>query len=133
MPCSFNRRDGGRQSIAQSAARIPDLRKSAQIVTDLSAARTRQLSGPRLAGTVAGAALGAVLSPLGGIHDIGAIMIGVGIFVAVFISHFLRMKEAAKVAGYVCGVVLLTHSDRPLSYALFRVLETAPGSPQAYL
>jgi hypothetical protein len=54
-------------------------------------------------------------------------LISIGVFAAIFISHLLRMKDAAKVAGYVCGVVLLTHGDRPWSYAVYRVLETALG------
>jgi uncharacterized membrane protein YgaE (UPF0421/DUF939 family) len=100
---------------------------AAILVTDLSPARTRQLSVPRLAGTVIGATLGAGISSLGAIHGIGAILIGAGVFVAAFTSHALRMKDAAKVAGYVCGVVLLTQSLQPWSYALYRVLETGLG------
>ena len=100
---------------------------AAILVTDLSPARTRHLAVPRLAGTVLGAALGAVISPLGAIHSIGAIMIGAAVFTTVFTSHLLGVKDAAKVAGYVCGVVLLTHSDRPWSYAWYRVLETCLG------
>ena len=100
---------------------------AAILVTDLSPERTRQLSVPRLAGTVIGATLGAALSSLGATHGIGAILIVAGVFVAAFTSHVLRMKDAAKVAGYVCGVVLLTQSLRPWSYALYRVLETGLG------
>jgi uncharacterized membrane protein YgaE (UPF0421/DUF939 family) len=99
----------------------------AVLVTDLSAARTRQLGVPRMAGTIVGAVFGAVISPLGAIHDIGAILIAVGVFAAMFTSYLLGMKDSAKVAGYVCGVVLLTHSATPWSYAVYRVLETGLG------
>jgi hypothetical protein len=44
-----------------------------------------------------------------------------------FASHLLYLEAAAKVAGYVCGIVLLDHSDSPWSYALFRMIETALG------
>ena len=100
---------------------------AAILVTDLSPARTRQLGVPRMVGTVVGAAFGAALSPLVAIHDIGALMIGIAVFATVFASHVLGVKEAAKVAGYVCGVVLLNHSDRPWSYAFYRVMETGLG------
>ena len=99
----------------------------AVIVTDLSAARTRQLGGTRMMGTILGAVFGAAISPLGAIHDIGAIVMGAGIFAAMLTSHLLRMKDSAKVAGYVCGVVLLIHSQRPWSYAVYRVIETCLG------
>ena len=99
----------------------------AVIVTDLSAPRTRQLGGTRMVGTILGAVFGAAISPLMVIHHIGAIVMGAGIFAAMITSHLLRMKDSAKVAGYVCGVVLLTHSDHPWSYALYRGLETVLG------
>jgi len=44
-----------------------------------------------------------------------------------FASHILYLQAAAKVAGYVCGIVLLDHGDSPWSYALFRMIETALG------
>lgn len=100
---------------------------AAVLVTDLSPARTRQLAVPRLGGTIVGAVFGGVLSTLGASYGIGIVLIGVGVFGAIFTTHLLRMKEAAKVAGYVCGVVLLTHSNEPWSYAMYRVLETALG------
>jgi uncharacterized membrane protein YgaE (UPF0421/DUF939 family) len=104
----------------------------AVIVTDLSAARTRHLGGTRMMGTILGAVFGAAISPLGANHGIGAIVMGAGIFAAMFTSHLLRMKDSAKVAGYVCGVVLLTHSDHPWSYALYRGLETGLGIAAAF-
>jgi uncharacterized membrane protein YgaE (UPF0421/DUF939 family) len=100
---------------------------AAILVTDLSATRTRQLGVPRLVGTILGAALGAALSSFRTIHAIGLGLISTGVFAAIFFSHLLGMKDAAKVAGYVCGVVLLTHGDRPWSYAVYRVLETTLG------
>ena len=84
------------------------------------------MGAPRLAGTILGGVFGAAISPLA-IHDIGVIVIGAGIFAAIFTRHLLGMKESAKVAGDVCGVVLLTHSSRPWSYAVYRVLETGLG------
>jgi uncharacterized membrane protein YgaE (UPF0421/DUF939 family) len=100
---------------------------AAILVTDLSPARTRQLGAPRLAGTIVGAALGAGLSYLGAIHKIGAIVIGLGVFAGIFLSYVIGMKDSAKLAGFVCGIVLLTHSEHPWPYAAYRVIETALG------
>ena len=107
---------------------------AAIIVTDPSPARTRQLGLPRLAGTFLGATVGATLSlATGRIPDLGPLVIGFGILSAMFLSHLLGMKDAAKVAGYVSGVVLLTHSEQPWSYALYRVIETSLGVSAAVL
>jgi uncharacterized membrane protein YgaE (UPF0421/DUF939 family) len=107
---------------------------AAILVTDLSPVRTRQLGLPRLAGTILGAAVGATLCvAMGRLPNLGPLVIGFGILVAMFLSHLLGMSDAAKVAGYVSGVVLLTYSDHPWSYALYRVIETILGVSAAVL
>jgi uncharacterized membrane protein YgaE (UPF0421/DUF939 family) len=97
---------------------------AAVIVTDLDPAKTRKLGLPRMAGTVLGAVLGALLllALPPGIASIAA-----GIFCAMFTCHLLGMKDAAKLAGYLCALVLLEHSDSPWSYAVYRVAETLIG------
>ena len=97
---------------------------SAVIVTDLVAAQTPKLALPRFAGTLVGGVLGAVISTL---LPAGAGAAVFGIFAAMFASHLLHLQGAAKVAGYVCGIVLLDHGGSPWSYALFRTVETALG------
>jgi uncharacterized membrane protein YgaE (UPF0421/DUF939 family) len=101
---------------------------AAIIVTDLSALRTRQLGLQRLIGTVIGAALGATVST-GANHlaHVGPLIIAVGVFAAILISYMLGLKEAAKLAGYVCGIVLLDHNAHPWSYAWYRFVETVIG------
>jgi len=101
---------------------------AAIIVTDLSAQRTRQLGLQRLIGTIIGAALGAVVST-GANHlaHVGPLVIAVGVFAAMLVSNLLCLKDAAKLAGYVCGIVLLDHNDHPWSYALYRFVETVIG------
>jgi hypothetical protein len=79
---------------------------AAVIVTHLSPERTRQLALPRLVGTVVGSTLGAALSPVV-VPRPAAIVLTV--VAAMFACHLLRLPDAAKVAGYVCGIVLLDY------------------------
>src|SRR3954469_24981416 len=103
---------------------------SAVVVTDLDPAETRKLGLPRLAGTVMGATLGALICVL---LNPGAWEVGLGVFLAMFLSHLLRLQGAAKVAGFVCGLALFAYGDAPWSYALHRTIETMIGIAVAVL
>lgn len=103
---------------------------AAVIVTDLPASRTRQLALPRLVGTLLGATLGATINP---VLQPGALGVGLSILAAMFLSHLLRLHDTAKVAGYVCGIVVLSHGDHPWSYAAYRLAETILGMSLAVL
>ena len=96
----------------------------AVIVTDLSPVRTRHLALPRLAGTVLGAVIGGLAVMFLGT---GALAVAVGVLIAIFVAQASGMAEAAKLAGYVCGLVVLEHSAEPWMYALFRFAETVLG------
>lgn len=97
---------------------------TAVLVTDLDARRTRSAGLSRLAGTLVGASMGAAISSLFGPH---AMEVGPGVLLAMLLTYLLRLHDAAKVAGYVCGIVLLNFGERPWWYAAHRVAETALG------
>ena len=102
----------------------------AVIVTDLSPLQTRQLGLQRLAGTVLGAVIGAAI-----IHVLppGPLTIGFSILSAMFLSYILRLRGAAKITGYICGIVMLEHQGHQWSYAFFRLIETVLGIGVALL
>lgn len=101
---------------------------AAIIVTDLSAARTRHLGVQRLIGTVIGAIVGAATSvATAPVTHNGVLRITIGVLAAMLISHLIGSPAAAKLAGYVCGIVLLNFNDHPWSYASDRFLETVIG------
>jgi uncharacterized membrane protein YgaE (UPF0421/DUF939 family) len=97
---------------------------AAVLVTDLSPPQSQLLGWRRLAGTVLGAAAGAALTQL---LPPGPASIGLSILAVMLLSHFLRLEAAAKLAGYVCGIVMLDHSAEPWTYALHRLVETLVG------
>lgn len=103
---------------------------SAVVVTDLNASETWKLGVPRLVGTFVGAIVGALTCAILRPNPWEA---GIAIFAAMFCSHLLRLRNSAKVAGYVCGIVLLAFGDHPWEYALHRTIETALGIAMAML
>lgn len=103
---------------------------SAVIVSDLSPTRTRQLGLWRLAGSVVGATVGASMSQF---LPFSPWAIGLGVLVAMFLSYALRLQDAARVAGYVCGIVMLDYAVDPWPYAFYRLVETALGIGVAML
>jgi uncharacterized membrane protein YgaE (UPF0421/DUF939 family) len=102
----------------------------AVIVTDLSPTVTQELALRRLAATVLGATVGAALSQALPPSPLAA---GFSILVAMFLSHLLHLEVAAKVTGFVCGIVVLEFADQPWAHAMDRTLETALGIGVAYL
>jgi uncharacterized membrane protein YgaE (UPF0421/DUF939 family) len=103
---------------------------SSVIVTDLESTKTRQFAMPRIGGTVIGTAVGGLLSPV--FHG-GPPAIFIGVSAAMSLTYLLRLPDAAKVSGYICGIVLLDHRVDQWSYAAFRFAETVLGIVAAVL
>ena len=103
---------------------------AAVIVIDLSPLKTRQLALQRLIGTLLGATVGAALSY---VLPAGPLAIMISILAAMLLTYVARVPAAAKLAGYVCGIVILSHGANPWSYALYRVVETFLGLAMAVL
>lgn len=97
---------------------------AAVLVTDLQPATSRRLGMRRLAATIIGAVWGAVLTQF---LPSSPWSIGAGVLVAMLTSQLLRAEDGARVAGYICGIILLDHSFEPWTYALHRFLETVIG------
>ena len=103
---------------------------AAVIVTDLEPSTSRKLAVQRMFATIVGALCGAVFSHL---LPSGILSVGVGFFAAMLLAQVLGTGEGAKVAGYICGIVLLDHSEVSWHYAFHRFIETAIGVAVAWL
>jgi uncharacterized membrane protein YgaE (UPF0421/DUF939 family) len=94
---------------------------SSVIVTEVDPAQTRHLALRRLFGTIAGAAIGIVFGPS------GAVGVGFGVAAAMLFAYAIGRSPAAKLTGYVCGVVVLSRTGNDFTTAYQRLLETAIG------
>lgn len=97
---------------------------AAVIVTDLSPAQSRRLGLRRILATMIGAICGAALSQLLGP---GSGAVGIAVVLAMLVGSLLGTGDGARVAGYICGIVVLDHSAEPWLYAAQRFGETALG------
>jgi uncharacterized membrane protein YgaE (UPF0421/DUF939 family) len=102
---------------------------AAVIVTDLQPSQSRLLGFHRIAGTIVGAVLGAFFSS---VAPSNPWTIGAGIAVAMLISHLPQGADGARIAGFVCGVVMLYQGDDVWTYAMHRFVETAVGIAVAW-
>jgi uncharacterized membrane protein YgaE (UPF0421/DUF939 family) len=103
---------------------------AAVIVTELSPEQTRQLGLMKFGGTVVGAGVGALL---GQIMQPNPFSVGLGIVVSMLLSYALRLRDAARLAGFTSGIVLLNFSEAPWHYSYRRLLETTLGIAMAVL
>jgi uncharacterized membrane protein YgaE (UPF0421/DUF939 family) len=103
---------------------------SAVLVTDLVPAKSRKLAVPRLVATLLGTLMGATINSF---LPPSVWTVVFGVLGAMLLSDLLRLRDAAKVAGYICGVVLVDHGDQPWFYAAMRMAETVVGIAVALL
>ena len=97
---------------------------AAVIVTDRSPLISRKLGLTRIASTIIGAVTGATLSWIAGP---GVLSLGISVLIAILACQALRISEGAKVAGYICGLILIEHRGEPWLYAFDRFIETLFG------
>ena len=97
---------------------------AAVLVTDLSAAESRRLGFVRMIATVVGASWGALLSP---ILPSGALAIGFSVLLAMTTCQVFAGAGGARVAAFICGIIILDNPSEPWLYALHRLEETALG------
>ena len=103
---------------------------AAVLVIDLAPAKTLQMALQRMAGTLIGATVGAVLS-----YSLppGPVEIGVSVLVAMLLSYVANVQGGAKLAGYVAGIAVMSYGADPWSYAVYRAVETFLGIAMAVL
>ena len=98
---------------------------AAMIATDLTPAQSRELGFRRLVATAIGGLTGALAAS---IDFVGIWAVGPSIVIAMLICQGARAYEGARMAGYICGIiVLLDNSDSPWHYAFFRTVEAGLG------
>jgi uncharacterized membrane protein YgaE (UPF0421/DUF939 family) len=97
---------------------------AAIVVTDPSPEVTRRTGLLRLVGNVIGAGLGGGMGTLLG-HT--PLVMAAGVLLAILICPLIGLKDAAKITGYITGIVILFHGDKPWDYAWARFVETSIG------
>ena len=102
---------------------------SAVIVTDLSPTQSRQLGLRRLLTTAIGAVLGAIICSY---LPANPWIVGLSVGITILACGLAGTREDAKIAGFVCGVIVLTHMPDPWMSAWRRFFETAVGIGAAW-
>lgn len=97
---------------------------AAVLTIDLSVAESRRLGLVRMIATFVGAFWGALLSPL---IPSGASAIGFSVLVAMLTCQFFAGAGGARVAAFICGIIVLDNPAEPWLYAWHRLSETALG------
>ena len=97
---------------------------AAVIVTDLAPSRSKRLALHRIAATALGALCGAALTL---VLPAGPLAIGVSILIAMLVCQVVQVPDDAKVAGFICGIIVFEHSAEPWLNAWFRFVETMLG------
>lgn len=67
------------------------------------------------------------------IYALNASVVGVVVLVAVLLCHLLRVSDGAKVAGYICRVLVVGHGTHHWDYAFFALPRPFLGISVAWL
>ena len=102
---------------------------TAVLVTDLSVAESRKQGLARLVSTIVGAIWGALLAPL---VPSGPLAVGFGILLAMLTCQIFAGAGGARVAAFVCGIIILANPTEPWLYAFHRLAETVLGVTVAW-
>ncbi|MBD2503314.1 FUSC family protein [Anabaena azotica] len=97
---------------------------AAIIVMSSTHGSTLKLGIQRLIGTTIGAVAGAIFAIALGSNSLSLLLC---VFLTVFFASYFKFNEAAKLAGYIAAIVILSHSQSPWIYAWHRYLETFLG------
>ncbi|WP_238360541.1 FUSC family protein [Iningainema tapete] len=84
----------------------------------------------RIIGSIIGTITGAIFAVTLGSNFWS---LGTSVFLTIFLANYWKFNEAAKLAGYVSAIVILTHNQSPWLYAWGRFLETLLGIGVALL
>ncbi|MBH8565431.1 FUSC family protein [Nostoc sp. CENA67] len=103
---------------------------AAIIVMSSTHGSTLKLGIQRLIGTAIGAMGGAIFAIALGSNSWS---LALCVFLTIFLASYWKFNEAAKLAGYVAAIVILSHSESPWLYAWHRYLETFLGIGVALL
>jgi uncharacterized membrane protein YgaE (UPF0421/DUF939 family) len=103
---------------------------AAIIVTDFSRDETSRLGFQRLAATVVGAVSGVILSITFGP---AWWVVGLGIFITMVACQACGIGAGAKVAAFICAIIVIDQNAQPWMYALHRFLETIIGISVAWI
>lgn len=103
---------------------------AAVVVSDLDAAQTRKLALPRVLGTALGGGIGCLATLL---FTPGPVAVAFGVLLPMYLCQLLRFPAAARVAGYVSGIIIFSFAAHPWSHAVDRLFETLLGIAAAWL
>ncbi|WP_341529489.1 aromatic acid exporter family protein [Nostoc sp. UHCC 0302] len=103
---------------------------AAIIVMSSTHGSTLSLGIQRMIGTVIGGISGAIFAVALGSNFWS---LGISVFLTIFLTSYWKFNEAAKLAGYVSALVILSHSEVAWLYAWGRCLETFLGIVVALL
>ncbi|WP_066380461.1 MULTISPECIES: aromatic acid exporter family protein [unclassified Anabaena] len=103
---------------------------AAIIVMSSTHGSTLKLGIQRLIGTVIGAIAGAAFTVILGSNFWS---LGICVFITIFLASHWKYHEAAKLAGYVSAIVILSYNHSPWLYAWHRFLDTLLGISVAVL